>query len=84
MSQMNIRFRRASNMIMEDAFIDFDKMILTMSRSGVRISIGRMNENAWVFAGKYSTNSTLLADESSDILEKAYVQWSLNKIILGA
>lgn len=71
-------------MALEEVVIDFDKMIVKISDNGKMFNISRVG-NDWFFINSTHMQTTRrnLSKETSVVIEKAYVQWSLEKTILG-
>lgn len=80
---IRVEILRARNMKKESIDIDFNNMVVYVK--SVSFNIHRDGKDIWLFSPVSGTTSPkALTLSACCTIEKAYVQWSLEKTILGA
>lgn len=62
--------------------IDFANMIIDVPHNKTSFTIRRDGQNKWSFLNRNNVH-TMLSDSTSEVIEKSYIQWSIETTLLG-
>lgn len=81
---IHIKLQRSPRMLAENVKIDFEKMIVHIDRNGKRFHIDRIGDKDWYFTNTNGVKTPKrLSKDTNETIERAYIQWALEKTILG-